>query len=135
MSLTINHHTKSNRKGGFCLNDRQPIFSQLMELIENDILAGVTKTDDLIVSTTQIAKLYSVNPTTAVKAVGRLAEEGILYKRPGIGMCVAEGAREKILARRRAAFLGQAVAAFTAEARALGIPLEEVITLIRETKP
>jgi DNA-binding transcriptional regulator YhcF (GntR family) len=92
----------------------------------------VYRPDELIVSTTQISRLYNVNPATAVKAIGRLAEEGILYKRPGIGMCVAVGARERIMERRKAAFLGKAVERFLEEAKTLNISAEELITLIQE---
>jgi DNA-binding transcriptional regulator YhcF (GntR family) len=103
-----------------------------MEIIENDILSGVYKPHDLIISTTQISKLYSVNPTTAVKAVSRLTEEGVLYKKPGIGMCVTEDAREKIFRRRQQVFLGGAIDAFLSEAAALGISVDEIISIIRK---
>jgi len=103
-----------------------------MEIIENDILNETYKTDDLIISTTMIAKLYSVNPTTAVKAVSRLTDDGILYKKPGIGMCVAAGAREKIAQRRKTAFLGETIDRLLEEANNLEIPNEELLNLIKE---
>ena len=102
-----------------------------MEMIESDIITGVYQPDDLIISTTQISKVYSVNPTTAVKAISKLTDAGILYKKRGIGMCVAEGAREKIAKRRKDIFLNQTIDALLAEAKTLGIPLEELIDVIR----
>jgi DNA-binding transcriptional regulator YhcF (GntR family) len=105
-----------------------------MEMIENNILSGTWKTGELIISTTQISKLYKVNPTTAVKAVSCLSEDGMLYKKPGIGMCVAEGAREKILERRKGEFMGPGLDAFLAEAAALKISNSRLIKLIREKK-
>jgi len=113
------------------LNDSRPVFAQIMEIIESDIITGAYATDDLIISTTQIAKVYSVNPTTAVKAVSKLTDEGILYKKRGIGMCVAEGAREKITKRRREVFLNQTVGDAIAEAKRLGIATEELIEVIK----
>jgi len=113
------------------LNESQPVFAQIIEIIENDIITGVYKTDDLIISTTQIAKVYSVNPTTAVKAISKLTDAGILYKKRGIGMCVAEGAREKITARRRDVFLNQTIDEALAEARTLGISTDELISVIK----
>lgn len=112
------------------INDK-PIFIKIMDMIEDDILSGVYKTDDIIISTTQISKLLSVNPTTSVKAVSNLANEGILYKRRGIGMCVADGAREKILSQRKEIFLGETVPAFWDEAKKLGITADELIQIIR----
>jgi len=103
---------------------------QIMEIIEGDVATGVYQTDDLIISTTQISKVYSVNPTTAVKAVSKLTDAGILYKKRGIGMCVAEGAREKITARRKDVFLNQTVGALLAEAKTLGISIDELLGVI-----
>lgn len=116
------------------MNNDKPIFIKIMEMIEDDILSGVYKTDDLIISTTQISKLLSVNPTTSVKAVSNLTDDGILYKRRGIGMCVANGAMEKILLRRKEAFLGEAVPDFLEEAKKLGISQDELIQIIRGKK-
>jgi len=113
------------------LNESQPVFAQIMEIIESGIITGVYKTDDLIISTTQIAKVYSVNPTTAVKAISKLTDAGILYKKRGIGMCVADGAREKIMKRRRDVFLNQTIEAALTEANTLGISMDELIDVIK----
>jgi len=114
------------------LNDSQPVFLQIIETIESDIITGVYQTDDLIISTTQISKVYSVNPTTAVKAIGKMTDAGILYKKRGIGMCVADGAREKITARRRDVFLNQTVDALIAESKTLGISIDELISVLKK---
>lgn len=113
------------------MNESQPIFQQIMEMVESDIITGVYKTDDLIISTTQISKVYSVNPTTAVKAISKLTDAGILYKRRGIGMCVSEGAREKITARRKEVFLNQTIGELLSEAKTLGISLDELVSEIK----
>lgn len=113
------------------LNDNQPIFQQIMERIESDIITEVYKTDDLIISTTQIAKVYSVNHTTAVKAVSKLTDAGIVYKKRGIGMCVAEGAKENITARRRDIFLNKTIDVLLTEAKTLGFSLDELINVIK----
>jgi len=116
------------------LNDSQPVFMQIMEIIENDIVTGAYKTDDMIISTTQISKVYSVNPATAVKAISKLTDVGILYKKRGIGMCVAEGAQEKITKRRKDVFLNQSIDALLAEAKTLGITLDELVSVIKRKK-
>jgi len=113
------------------LNDSQPIFMKIIETIESDIITGVYQIDDLIISTTQISKIYSVNPTTAVKAISKMTDAGILYKKRGIGMCVAEGAREKIMERRRGIFLNQTIDAMITESKTLGISIDELINVIK----
>ena len=102
-----------------------------MEIIESDIITGVYQTGDLIISTTQISKVYSVNPTTAVKAISKLTDAGVLYKKRGIGMCVTEGAREKITRRRKEIFLNQTIEALVTEAKMLGISTKELIGVIK----
>jgi DNA-binding transcriptional regulator YhcF (GntR family) len=130
MRCIINRQT-AQRNEVVGLNDSQPIFQKIMEIIENDIITGVYQADELIISTTQISKVYSVNPTTAVKAVSKLTDAGILYKKRGIGMCVAEGAREKIKKRRRDVLLSQTIDALLAETKTLGITLDELISIIK----
>ncbi|MDR2957259.1 MAG: GntR family transcriptional regulator [Coriobacteriales bacterium] len=113
------------------MRDSQPVFIEIIEMIENDIITGVYQVHDLIISTTQIAKVYSVNPTTAVKAISKLTDAGILYKRRGIGMCVAEGAREQIVTQRRDAFFSRSLDMLISEAKTLGMSMDELIDAIR----
>lgn len=112
----------------------KPIFIKIMEMVEDNILSDKYKTDDLIISTTQISKLLSVNPTTAVKAVSILSDRGILYKKRGIGMCVAVGAKDNILKYRKEEFLDKIVTEFMEEALKLGISESELIEIIRSRK-
>ena len=113
------------------MNDSQPIFMQIMERIESDIITGTYQTDELIISTTQIAKVYAVNHTTAVKAISKLTDAGILYKKRGIGMCVAQGAKENITKRRKDAFVNRTIDALLAEAKTLGLSLDELVGIIK----
>lgn len=103
-----------------------------MEAIENNILTNVYQTDDLIISTTQIAKMYMVNPATAVKAVGKLNDNGILYKKRGIGMCVAAGAVERIRERRKDRFFNSTLKDLLTEAGMLGVSIKELIEILKE---
>ena len=116
------------------MNDSQPIFQQIMEKIESDIITGVYQAHDMIISTTNIAKLYAINHATAVKAVSKLTDAGILYKKRGIGMCVAEGAKETITTRRKGVFLNQTIEALLTEAKTLGLSLDELIHIIKNNK-
>lgn len=111
-----------------------PIFIQIKEKIKDDILTGVYAPHELIISTTQISRLYSVNPATAVKSVSLLNEEGIVYKKRGIGMCVQAGAREIIREERTNAFFKTSVVSLINEAKMLGIEREQLIQTILEAE-
>lgn len=116
------------------MNIEKPVFMQIIEMIEDEIIKGSYRVNDIIISTTEISKLLSVNPTTAVKAVSILTDEGVLYKKRGVGMFVAEGAKEKILGRRRELFFGENIPSLLNEANKLGIGDEEIIKIIKEHK-
>ncbi|MDD3882178.1 MAG: GntR family transcriptional regulator [Eubacteriales bacterium] len=111
-----------------------PIFIQIKERLKDDIMAGVYEVDELIISTTQISKLYSVNPATAVKSVSMLVDEGIVYKKRGIGMCVAVGAKETIVKERVKEFHAQTIPNMVKEAKKLCIEKSELIKMVTEVK-
>ncbi len=114
------------------MNSEKPIFVQIIEMIEDDIITDVYKTDDIIISTTQISKLLNVNPTTAVKSISLLTDAGILYKKRGIGMCVTKEAKAKILQKRKEEFYTNTLSSLLSDARKLGISKEDIINMIKE---
>lgn len=105
---------------------REPIYLQIAERIRNEILNGALKEDDQVMSTTQYATTYRINPATAAKAFAQLVDEGVLYKRRGIGMFVSPDARGALAERRRERFFADVVEPMITEARMLGIPLAAV---------
>jgi GntR family transcriptional regulator len=113
-------------------DDRSPIYQQIADKIKEDILSGALGEDEQVMSTNQYASFYRINPATAAKGFHQLIEEGVLYKRRGIGMFVSPSAREKLLAERRDRFFEQVVDAVVNEARMLGIPLSDVVRRIEE---
>lgn len=108
-----------------------PIFLQIAEEIENAILSGILDTEMQIPSTTEISVNYKINPATALKGVSKLVEEGILYKKRGLGLFVMQGAREKILEKRKAAFYEAFVLPLMTEAKKLAISKNEIDEMIR----
>ena len=112
----------------------KPIFVQIAERIEDDILTGRLPEESQVPSTNQFASFYRINPATAAKGVNLLVDEGILYKKRGIGMFVAPGAREKVLRKRKMQFFRQYVLAMLQEAEKLGISEEELVLMIRKGK-
>lgn len=116
------------------MNDDRPIYQQIIEIIEDDILNGTYQPDDIIISTNQIAKIYSVNPTTSVKAVSSLTDKGILYKKRGIGMAVTDGAKNIILAERKERFFSQQLKEFLSAAEKLGITQSKLIEIIKNER-
>ena len=113
-------------------DDHSPIYRQIAEQIKRDILHGVLAEEEQVMSTNQYAAFYRINPATAAKAFQSLVDEGVLYKKRGIGMFVTEGAREQLLAQHRERFFSEVLAPVVEEARTIGIPLSDVVARLRE---
>lgn len=116
------------------LNSDKSIYVQIAETIENEILIGNLKEEDQAPSTNEFAKVYQINPATAGKGLNVLVDEGILYKKRGIGMFVSEGARKKIIKKRQSSFFKERLPEIMTEADRLEIPLEEIKKFIEEYK-
>ena len=108
----------------------KPIFVQIAEQIENDIIDGVIEEETPVPSTNEFAAFHRINPATAGTGVNRLVEDGILYKRRGIGMFVASGARERLIGARKEQFRDNFVGPLLSEAAKLGITAEQVAGMI-----
>nr|WP_261166863.1 GntR family transcriptional regulator [Microbacterium sp. Marseille-Q6965] len=113
-------------------DDGRPLFLQIAERVEDEIVDGTLPEETQAPSTNELAAFHRINPATAAKGVGMLVEKGVLYKRRGIGMFVAEGARELLLAERRAAFADAYVLPLLNEARRIGLSPDDVRALISE---
>ncbi len=111
-------------------SNENPLFLQFAESLEDDILNGVFPEESQIPSTTEVAVRLKINPATANRGVNLLVEEGIIYKKRGIGMFVSSGAREKIAARRRRAFDKDYVVPLVEEAVKLGFTEDEIIHMV-----
>lgn len=108
------------------LDDRSPIYQQIAERIRDEVLTGSLATDDPVMSTNQFAEFYGINPATAAKAFHQLIDEGVLYQRRGVGMFVAEGARERLSGDRRSRYVDEVLDPAIDRALVLGIPLDEL---------
>lgn len=116
------------------LTQEKSIYIQIKEMIENDILRDILLEEERTPSTNELAKLYAINPATAGKGINLLVEEGILYKKRGIGMFVAAGAKQKIMEKRKKHFYDDYIRSLLAEAKSLGITKEELIFMIQQFK-
>ena len=113
------------------LTQEKSIYLQIAEMIETDILRDILLEEERVPSTNELAKLYAINPATAAKGVNMLVDEGVIYKKRGIGMFVSAGAKEAILSRRKNEFYDNYVKKLLEEAASIGLGKEEVIQLIQ----
>ncbi|MFX3636513.1 MAG: GntR family transcriptional regulator [Candidatus Pristimantibacillus sp.] len=113
------------------IDGSRPIFQQIAEQIEDDIIQGRLPEEAQVPSKNEFAAFYQINPATAAKGVNLLVDEGILYKKRGIGMFVAAGSRAVLVSKRQEMFFEQYVVTMVREAEKLGITTEQLTEMIR----
>jgi len=113
-------------------NSDTPIFMQIADEIENAIISDTLKEDQQVPSTTEISVQYKINPATVLKGVGLLADGGILYKKRGLGMFVASGAKDKIIQNRKQMFFEKYILPLISEANKLAINNNEIYEMIKK---
>ena len=111
---------------GVVFDGRDPIYLQIADQIRSGILDGTMSEGEQVMSTTQYATTYRIDPATAAKAFAELVDQGVLLKRRGVGMFVAPGARAALQDAGRERFFAEVVDPLVDRARVLGIPLEDV---------
>lgn len=113
-------------------NQVTPIYIQIADAIEDDILTGKLKEGDKCYSQVVLAKELNINPATAAKGIRLLVDRGVLTKVRGQAMTVKEGALEEIRKRKVDDMLGAILENLVQEARKLGIGEEELIAKLKE---
>lgn len=108
----------------------KPIYVQIAEWLELEILNGNITGDEKMYSQYQLAEMFNVNPATAAKGLNILVDEKILYKKRGLGMFVFPHAQKAIRSKRIKRNLEQLVLELVTEARRLGISGDELIDML-----
>lgn len=108
----------------------KPIFLQISEQIEDAIFTGAFPEDSQIPSTTELSARFNINPATVLKGMNKLADEGLIYKRRGLGMFVSQGAAQAVREKRQQDFYQQYIVRLLTEAGKLGLSKQDLIALI-----
>ncbi|KOP79651.1 GntR family transcriptional regulator [Cytobacillus solani] len=109
----------------------KPIYVQIAEWIETEIMKGHFESDQKVYSQYQLAEMYTINPATAAKGLNLLADEGILFKKRGLGMFVSVNAKEMIINKRKNQTLKRLVQEVVLEAARLQMSEDELIEMIK----
>ncbi|WP_186579128.1 GntR family transcriptional regulator [Aquibacillus kalidii] len=110
----------------------KPIYVQIAEWLETEILHDHIKVDEKMYSQYQLADMFTINPATAAKGITMLINEEILYKKRGLGTFVSSYAKGIILSKRKNETLNKLVEELVSEARHLEVSEKELIQLIIE---
>lgn len=113
------------------LNNDVPIYMQIAKEIEDSVLKGIFKEETAIPSTTEISVKYKINPATVAKGFNLLVDNGIIYKKRGVGMFVVTGSKEELVKKRKESFYESYIVSLIEEAKKLDISSSDIIKMIQ----
>ena len=112
------------------LDNKRPIYLQLMEKIQQDIIAGIYKPGDKLPSVRDLALDAAVNPNTMQKALSELERSGLVYSQRTSGRFITED--EKMLKQMKTELASEHIKDFFEKMKQLGFQEEETLLLIQE---
>lgn len=112
-------------------NTMKPIYLQISEWLENQILNNSIAADEKMYSQYQLAEMFNINPATAGKGLATLLNENILYKKRGLGMFVSPQAKEIIFKKRKNETLRRMASELITEAKRLNVSEDELFKLLK----
>ncbi len=108
---------------------RKPIYEQVIEGIERDIITGILQERDQLPSIRELSAMLSVNPNTIQKAFAELDRNGVIISGQGRGCFVADGAGKKI--RERLSVKLAEIEDIASELSQAGIEMEKALDAVR----
>ncbi len=115
-------------------HDELPIYKQLVIKLKQGILNGTFVENQLLPSVRTVSSELNINHITVAKSYHELVDEGLIEKKRGLGMIVLNGAMEKLLIAERQAFLHQELPKLIDKIQQLNIPIDDVISAIKESR-
>ncbi len=112
-------------------NDTEPLYIQIAQWLEDKIVTGQLAADEQIPSTTELSQTLRINPATIRKGVNILVDKGLVYKKRGMGMYVAENANQNVRDDRRVKFYDDYIRPLITEAQRLGISPDDIIEMLK----
>ncbi|EID0698196.1 GntR family transcriptional regulator [Vibrio parahaemolyticus] len=108
-------------------HDRQPIFRQLADQITQQILQGIWKEGEALPSVRSISADMKINHLTVMKGYQLLVDEGLVEKKRGQGMFVAQGAIQQLRSAEKARFLEQQIPQIADTLQRLDMSVNELV--------
>ena len=108
-----------------------PIYRQLVDQMRRLVAGGQLVPGDALPSVREVALQLAVNPMTVSKAYGLLELEGVLERRRGVGMLVAERSPDTGALDDRTALLRPTLERAAREARELELDPDTVLSLFK----
>ena len=112
------------------LDDNRPIYLQLMERIQQDIISGVYGPGDKLPSVRELALEASVNPNTMQNALSELERSGLVHSQRTSGRYITRD--EQMLKQLKHDLAFQHIQEFMEKMKQLGFAEAEIFQLLQE---
>lgn len=113
------------------LDSDRPIFIQIIEKIQMDIISGVYKPGDKLPSVRELAAEASVNPNTMQKALSELERTGLVYSQRTCGRFITEDT--KMIDDIKSEMAREIISQFLENMQKLGFQKDETVSLMKQT--
>ena len=113
------------------LDSSRPIYLQIIERVQMDIITGRYQPGDKLPSVRDLAQEAAVNPNTMQKALSVLERSGLIYSQRTSGRFITED--KELIHQMKKELAAAEVSAFVAHMKQLGITPEEIRQLLAET--
>lgn len=113
------------------LDSDRPIFLQIIEKIQMDIVAGVYHPGDKLPSVRELAQAAAVNPNTMQKALAELERTGLVYSQRTSGRFITEDTA--MIQELKSELARELIAEFLEHMQRLGFEEQETIDLMEKT--
>lgn len=113
------------------LDSSRPIYLQIIERVQMDIITGRYQPGDKLPSVRDLAQEAAVNPNTMQKALSELERSGLIYSQRTSGRFITED--KELIHQMKKELAAAEVSAVVAHMKQLGITPEEIRQLLAET--
>ena len=113
------------------LDSSRPIYLQIIERVQMDIITGRYQPGDKLPSVRDLAQEAAVNPNTMQNALSELERSGLIYSQRTSGRFITED--KELIHQMKKELAAAEVSAFVAHMKQLGITPEEIRQLLAET--
>lgn len=113
------------------LDSSRPIYLQIIERVQMDVITGRYQPGDKLPSVRDLAQEAAVNPNTMQKALSELERSGLIYSQRTSGRFITED--KELIHQMKKGLAAAEVSAFVAHMKQLGITPEEIRQLLAET--
>lgn len=113
----------------YSFDNERPIYVQLVEKLELDIISGKLKPGERISSVRELALTLKVNPNTLQKALAELESGGLIYTERTNGKFVTEN--KEIITARKKELAKEKTKKFIDDMNSIGIEFTETIDYLK----